>query len=294
MKSAGEELKAKRISLGLSTSQVAIKLKIQEKYIIALEENDSSVFDSKVIARGFLIKYCKYLNIDSEKLLPFWRRDFTVKKVLPKKQKSFLEKIKVTPVFFTIVIFVFVLAVFLGFGLVQYNSFKRPPSLTLKNIEDGQVTSEKELNISGVVEGSSELYLNNNVLVVDSDGGFFETVKLSSGQNKITIRALSPLGRETVKTLTIYGDFANEVAPTPLDVEPKLVVRSVGVDSVFIEVRSGDEEVFSGFLLENTEKSFSGEKLLFRTDAIENIELLYKGEEVDTSESEFGEFIKEF
>lgn len=294
MKSVGDLLKQKRESLGLSVKQIADKLRIQEKYLVALEQNDNDIFDSKVIARGFLIKYCDYLNIDSEKILPFWRRDFNIKSKKPENSTSIFSKIKITPLVFSIISFSFILFLFLGFGVVQYNSFKKPPKIDLESPVDNQVYSSSQILAKGKTTEGSKLYINNTEIKIDSEGNFSENLNVSSGLNKLVFRSISPLGRETIKNLTIYGDFSQEKKEPEKDSKYRLEVKSIAQSPIFVEVKSGEKSLFSGFMLENTTKEFSGDQLLFYTDKSESVEIKINGEVVEKSDNEFGVFVKEF
>jgi cytoskeletal protein RodZ len=294
MKTAGGVLKYKREKIGLTVEQAANRLKIQEKYIIALESDNSAVFDSRVIARGFLIKYCRFLSLDPDKILPFWRRDFTVVTKHPHQEESIKKRLRVTPAIFSILIVLFIVLAFITVGYVQYLGFKRPPRIDLYSPKDGQSLQESFFELSGHVNGASELFLNNTLIDADSNGRFFENIEISSGSNKFTLKAVSPLGRESSLNLTIYGDFQTPKNKSTPNSENDLVVTSLSTSPVFIEVKSSDTVLFSGFLLENSVKRFSGDSLFFYTDTIEGLAIKYKDEPVDTGESKFGVFIKEF
>lgn len=295
MNSVGETLKNKRERLGLSTKQIAEKIRIQEKYLIALENNDDQAFDSKVIARGFLIKYCDYLNINWEKLLPFWRRDFNVSSKPKETSVSFLSKINITPLVFSVLVFGFVIFSFVSFGFIQYTKFKKPPNIEIESPVEDQVYSSSQVVVKGKTTEGSKLFMNNTELSLDSQGSFSENLNVSPGLNKLVFRSISPLGRETIKNLTIYGDFSVEKREDKEKSQKyTLKVKSISSTPVFVEVKSVDSVLFSGFLLENTEKIFSEDQLFFYTDKSELVELEVNGEKVKKEDDEFGVFVKEF
>lgn len=295
MTSVGETLKSKREKLGLSTKQIAEKIRIQEKYLIALEENDDQAFDSKVIARGFLIKYCDYLNIDWEKLLPFWRRDFNISTKRAETSSSFLSKINITPLVFSILVFALIIFSFVSFGFIQYAKFKKPPNIEIESPVEDQVYANPQVVVKGKTTEGSKIFMNNTELSLDSEGNFSENLNVSPGLNKLVFRSISPLGRETTKNITIYGDFSVEKKEEHNDSKKyTLKVKSISSTPVFVEVKSEDTVLFSGFLLENTEKTFSEDQLFFYTDKSELVELEVNGEKVKKEEDEFGVFVKEF
>jgi len=66
---AGDELKRKRIELGLDERQVADQLKLPIEQIRALESNDFGHFRSQTFARGFLKNYIRLVQLDEAPLL---------------------------------------------------------------------------------------------------------------------------------------------------------------------------------------------------------------------------------
>lgn len=53
----------------MSLQAVQAELKIRERYLKALEENDFTAIPGEVYARGFLRSYAKFLGLDAETLL---------------------------------------------------------------------------------------------------------------------------------------------------------------------------------------------------------------------------------
>ena len=69
MKNTGALLKAKRESLKLSLSEVALATKINPKILAAIENGNETVLPAKTILRGFLKSYAAYLKMDVEEVL---------------------------------------------------------------------------------------------------------------------------------------------------------------------------------------------------------------------------------
>lgn len=65
-KEVGEVLKAERARKGLSLDEVQRAIKINKKFIKALEDNDFSIMPTKVAAKGFLKTYAGYLEVNVE------------------------------------------------------------------------------------------------------------------------------------------------------------------------------------------------------------------------------------
>ncbi|MDR1695865.1 MAG: DUF4115 domain-containing protein [Endomicrobium sp.] len=69
MKVIGSILKTKREEEGLSLEQVHKAIKVQEKYLTAMEEGDDKAFSAEVYYKSFLKSYAKYLGLDANTLI---------------------------------------------------------------------------------------------------------------------------------------------------------------------------------------------------------------------------------
>lgn len=65
----GNELKSKRIDLGMGEREAATRLKLPIEQVRALESNNFDYFRSKTFARGFLKNYIRLLELDEKHLL---------------------------------------------------------------------------------------------------------------------------------------------------------------------------------------------------------------------------------
>ncbi|BBB60481.1 helix-turn-helix domain-containing protein [Undibacterium sp. KW1] len=64
VQTAGSQLSAARVQLGLSVQQVADQLKLSQRQILALESNQFDDLPKMVIVRGFVRSYAKLLKLD--------------------------------------------------------------------------------------------------------------------------------------------------------------------------------------------------------------------------------------
>lgn len=65
----GEELRTRRIELGVSLEEVQERTKIRVRYLEAIESGDWSVLPGNVYARGFVRRYAEYIGLDGNALL---------------------------------------------------------------------------------------------------------------------------------------------------------------------------------------------------------------------------------
>lgn len=69
MESIGHILQEARERRGVDLAQVHSELRIAEKYLLALEDGQFGMFESRAMARGFLRSYARYLDLDPAPLL---------------------------------------------------------------------------------------------------------------------------------------------------------------------------------------------------------------------------------
>jgi len=294
MKTSGEILKAKRDQLRLELEQVSKKLKIQRIYLEALESNNYQTFDSKVIARGFLVKYANFLDLDTEKVLAFWRRDFSIGRIDIGPKETVRKNFTLSPKTMGGLVLVTIFTIFIVFGYVQYQKLRKPPLLSVNSPKDGISIDMDRVSLEGKASWDSELFLNDKKISIDSDGKFLENLYLSPGINKFTLKALNSLGIESVKTITVYNSKDDtEYEKTNTENKNILKVTSNSKNPVFIEIKDGQETLFTGFILEKVRQEFKGNHITFYTDSIENVILEYNNKKVDKEGKEFGVFYKE-
>lgn len=218
--SIGTILKRSREKRRLTQDDVSKYIKIPNKYLRAMENDDYTIFSDKVHAKGFLRLYSEFLNLNSEELLALWRREyekyFDTKKITtlaPQKPIKY-PKVYITPS----LIFVFVICVtvvgFFGYLFYQYRNYTGAPNMTVYNPKENSVVDNAILDITGVTDLDSEVYINNQKVVLNTDGSFAESLKLKEGLNTISIKAVNKLEKQTefVKTI-IYRPSEKENLP---------------------------------------------------------------------------------
>jgi cytoskeletal protein RodZ len=221
VRSIGAILKSAREKKRATLDDVYRDIKIHQNYIKALEADDYSVFSSKVHSKGFLKIYCEYLGLSTDDILALWRREYEFEfdnkekhQLLPKR---FVEppKIVVTPsLVATILVFVF-LTFFFGYLYYQYRNFTGAPKLTLNYPPDNLVTTSDILDITGKTDLDSEVFVNNQKVILSPDGSFAESVRLKEGLNTISIKAVNKFSKQTEYVKTIIYRAEKIVVPEP-------------------------------------------------------------------------------
>jgi hypothetical protein len=209
MATVGNTLKNQRLQKKFSLDDVHKFVKIHPKFLTALEEGDYSVFSDKIHAKGFLKNYGEFLELDVEKLLALWRREYAVsfeKKVQSKtfKQKT-LEpaKLLITPGLVLSVLATLLVLLFFGYLSYQYRSYSGAPKLEIYTPQNSIVVNSEILDVTGKTDRDSVLLINNQRVLLDKDGSFVTSIKLREGLNTLSFLSVNKLGRETEEIRTI-------------------------------------------------------------------------------------------
>lgn len=219
MKSIGLILKNARNKRGLTVEDIQAAIKVHPKYIRALENDDYSVFEGKVHSKGFLKIYAQYLELNLDELLALWRREY--ERVFESADHRKLIGIKplesakfiVTPSLVASVVLVVLLLGFFTFLYFQYRQFTGTPTLEIYYPDDNQVLETDVLDLTGKTEVGAQVFINNQQIVTNPDGGFLTSLKLKEGLNTISIKAKNKLEKETEIVRTII------YRPKPLPIE---------------------------------------------------------------------------
>jgi cytoskeleton protein RodZ len=146
MDTFGERLQSSREKKGYSLEQIARDTNIAKKYLIALEEEDFSIFPGDPYLIGFLKNYSEYLGLDPEEIVALHRNMKLQEQPVPIEELLDTGKSK-NPVILLIIIVIIAAGVG-GFFLFKYIS-NRP------------VESEPEVEILEVIDESLNVYSYN-------------------------------------------------------------------------------------------------------------------------------------
>ena len=211
MKDLGEILKTQRKKYKYTYSDVQQKIKIHPNYVRALEENNYSLFDSKVHALGFLRIYSTLLGLNVDQILALWRREHSsefpddLDSSEPRQKLSkiisgtFSFSFKKLLIFFGSV----VLIGFFGYLFYSYKTYQGPPLLELSSPEDNKIVKSNPVDIIGKTDIDATLLVNGERVLLRPDGSFAVSVNLHEGLNTLSITSINKLDKKTEKVLTL-------------------------------------------------------------------------------------------
>lgn len=196
----GQRLREERLRRGYSLEDVARETKIRASFLSAIEKGDYVKLPSSAYAQGFVANYAQYLGFSKREALALFRREFDedkVFKVLPEsltKQKDIpLHRIKIQ---YTIFIVLGVLCILGAYLTFQYRyAFINPP-LRVDAPKDGAETTQ-EITVRGKTDSNATVYVNNDLVALNSNGEFSKILTVFPGKTTIIIKATSKFGRET-------------------------------------------------------------------------------------------------
>jgi len=202
-------LKRAREKKRMSVEDVYKQIKIHPSYLKALETDNYTVFSGKVHSKGFLKLYSDFLGLNVLEVMALWRREYEHEFEDKKEERFFQKKYIETPNFIItptaiLITFVFVAVMaFFGYLYYQYKNFTGAPALNIYYPADNLVTETSILDITGKTDLDSEVYINNQKIILGPDGSFAESVKLKEGLNTISIRSVNKLAKSTEYVRTI-------------------------------------------------------------------------------------------
>ena len=194
MDSYGEILKSTREEKNLDFDKISRELTIEKRYLVALEEEDSGVFPGEAYLTGFLKNYAKYLELDADYVLKLYQNKLIQEAPIP---QDLLAKKKIPTFFFTVIIPIFVVAVFaiVTFVLISVKKSKQKEVDSLKQSQN--TTSKIEITEK---KFNDRVYKGDQLLIPTENGGSIV----------LTVKdTLSSFGLETPNG-TFYVDLAEE------------------------------------------------------------------------------------
>ena len=198
MLTVGDILKGEREKKNITLAQVEKHIKIREKYLIAIENNDWAFFNSKIYITGIIKNYAKFLDLDRDKMLAFFRRDYErleevrFKKRMPKK---YLAPQTRKIVYFGIAaIFLFFFTYF-GYQLKLYFI---PPTIEILSPKVNKFNDESKIKIVGKTTKDSSISIFGERVYQNKQGIFEYDFPLHKGSNELQIEVVSASGKKRV------------------------------------------------------------------------------------------------
>ena len=200
-----EQLRSRRQELGLKLEKIAKEICINFKYLEALEKGNFNLLPAGVYGKNFLREYAVYLKIDYRPLVKMFERE-TAGNNQRQQQELFSKQVVKAHYFLAIpkiiksIILVVVVTVCLFYLSYRVKQIAAVPALNIQSPIDNLITKEKSVYVAGTAEAESQLIINGESIISDTNGSFVKEVDLKKGINIISITAQKKYGRSvTIK-----------------------------------------------------------------------------------------------
>lgn len=191
----GEKLRNARLSLNLGLGEIEKKIKINKKYLEAIENGEYQKLPGEVYVKNFLKIYSNFLNLDFNEILQSYEKEkvFNFQPAKIKKEKRFISYQFFKKIIFLIVIFFLIFYLFFEIKKLLFL-----PSLTIISPNDNIITKESRIKVIGRADEEAEIKINDTLVSLNIKGNFEENIELKPGLNLIKISASKKKGKEKI------------------------------------------------------------------------------------------------
>ncbi len=201
--SFGDQLKKAREEASLTKEKVAQLLNLPIKYLDRLEAGEIEKLPADVYSRGFLRKYAKLLEIDSENLVAEYEKESRIANHLKNQAHQSLPVLRsrrfiITPKTLSWCAGIAILFLVAGYFFYQLHFLLSPPSLKiLEPVATDFITDSITAVFKGQTEPGAKLTINGQQSYIDKDGNFEQMINLVQGLNIIKVEAINRFGKSS-------------------------------------------------------------------------------------------------
>lgn len=209
MRTVGQILKEAREAKLYSLEEIEKHTKIRVELLEALEKDEYEKLPPSTFVQGFIKNYGKFLNLETEKLLAIFRRDYEAKKHPPIIMQSFkkpigTKKISITPARILGLTVSLIVIGFFAYLWIEYRQFVGAPPLEVTSPPDQHTVEIPTVIIEGKTDPEAKVTVNNQEVGLDKYGNFREEIKLSASTNKLIITSTSKFNQTTKIERTVF------------------------------------------------------------------------------------------
>lgn len=209
MRTVGQILKEERQRKFYTLDEIEKVTKIRKELLEALEEGQYFKLPPATFVQGFIKNYGKFLELNCEKLLAIFRREFSEGKHPPRILESFsnpLDKrrFRLTPTRVLSSVVLVLVLIFFGYLWFEYRFLVGGPFLEVNQPVNQLTSSSETIQVSGKTDPEAKLSINDQEIQVDPAGKFSQEIKLSDNINTISITATSKTGKQSKIERTVF------------------------------------------------------------------------------------------
>jgi cytoskeletal protein RodZ len=207
MKTVGKFLKDARLVKKYSLAKVEDETKIKSEFIEAIEKSSWKDLPEYTTVYGFVKNLARFLEVDDRIAVAFLRRDYLPRKESVNPKPDVGGKFTWSPKLTFITGVSLVVLIILGYLIIQYSNFVRPPRLEVVEPRENAVVKTTSLKVIGNTTEDATVDVNNQPVLVGDDGKFTTDLQIYDGTKAVIIKAVSRSGKETVITRDIKPEL---------------------------------------------------------------------------------------
>ena len=195
MHQAFQLLTKTRQDRGFSLEEVSKSIRAPAKYLSAIETGDFANLPEEPYCSLIIRDYANFLGLNGDNIVSLFRRDCDLAYRSQRRITSSDAYIITPQILFRLGV-IASLFFFAAFMIGEYRQFNQPPKLDLD--WPPQTISDHEIEISGHASPQAVLRLNDQPILLETDGSFKKTLKLNTIPATLTFKLTSPAGRENI------------------------------------------------------------------------------------------------
>jgi hypothetical protein len=275
----GGYLRQIREQLNFDLKTVSILTQIKPQYLESLEQGNWDSLPSDVYIRGFVKSLARVYNLPEEALVEQYEKEHGFTPKARPQRTAARPSISFTPrtIIFLVSLFVGVLAV--GYVANQIRSVLAAPVLELAEPSADVTIKGNSLVIAGRAEIGADVTINDQIVLLDRNGQFNESLILSSGLNTIEVVARNKFDRESRVTRRINAEAEQAAVAAPT--APVSVTIEVGPESAWIYMEADGVVVQRGTMLPGSSKTVTaGTDVLLTSANAGSTKVIYNGKDL--------------
>ncbi|PIV62518.1 hypothetical protein COS12_02090 [Candidatus Roizmanbacteria bacterium CG01_land_8_20_14_3_00_33_9] len=200
MLSVGEILKKERLRLQIPLEQVEKETRIRLKFIEAIENNQWKTFSSHIYITGIIKTYSNYLQLNSDKMLAFFRREY--EKIDDVRFKRRISSRYLTPQTKQVVkiVTIILVLIFVGYFTLQVRNYLLPPNVIIIAPTQNVFYREDKIKVLGKTEKEALIMVHGERVYPNLEGEFEFQYPLKLGNNEVKIEVTGANGKKTIVT----------------------------------------------------------------------------------------------
>lgn len=214
-KTVAEILRDERLKLDLTCEQIAEKARVSLTHLKNLEAGKYELLPGQVYAKQFIKNLADYYRLSSDALIAMYNKECGFHKLIlePERlsEKNNIIFTWLSPKLMKKLSIIAVSLCLLLYLAWEVTAIYRPPKLEISSPSSEQTTDQSFIDINGETAKNSTVTINDQTVIINSDGSFKQTVNLTDGLNKFVITAKKEHSQAAVKTLTILKTNNNNL-----------------------------------------------------------------------------------